>query len=67
MFEQLVKHLCALSRQRNALAYEGASFVARRAEDGATPRTLVRLARERGIEHSRNAVASGSAEPVCCC
>ena len=47
MFEQLFKQPCALSRQRNApLASERASFLAKRAEDGAAPGTLVRLARE---------------------
>jgi len=47
MFDQLFKQPCALSRQRNApLASERASFLAQRAEDGAAPGTLVRLARE---------------------
>jgi len=47
MFDQLFKQPCALSRQRNApLASERASFLAQRAEDGAAPDTLVRLARE---------------------
>ena len=47
MFDQLFKQPCALSRQRNApLAAERASFLAQRAEDGAAPGTLVRLARE---------------------
>ena len=47
MFDQLYKQASALARQRNApLASERASFLARRAEDGAAPGTLVRLARE---------------------
>jgi hypothetical protein len=47
MFDQLFKQPRTLSRQRNApLAAERASFLAQRAEDGAAPGTLVRLARE---------------------
>ena len=47
MFEQLFKQPRALSRQRNApLASERESFLAQRAEEGAAPVTLVRLARE---------------------
>ncbi len=47
MFEQFFKQPCALLRQRNApLASERASFLAQRAEEGAAPGTLVRLARE---------------------
>jgi integrase/recombinase XerD len=47
MFDQLFKQPCALSRQRNApLSSERASFLAQRAEEGAAPGTLVRLARE---------------------
>ena len=47
MFDQLFKQPCALSRQRNApLASERASFLTQRAEGGAAPGTLVRLARE---------------------
>jgi site-specific recombinase XerD len=47
MFDQLFKQPNALSRQQNApFASERASFLARRAKDGAAPGTLVRLARE---------------------
>lgn len=47
MFDKLFKQPCALSRQREApLASERASFLAQRAEDGAAPDTLVRVARE---------------------
>ena len=47
MFDQLFKQPCALSRHRNApFASERASFLAQRAEEGATPGTLVSLARE---------------------
>ena len=47
MFEQLFKQPRALLRQRNApLASERASFLAQRADEGAAPGTLVRLARE---------------------
>ncbi len=47
MFDQLFKQPCARLRQRNApFASERASFLAQRAEEGAAPGTLVRLARE---------------------
>jgi site-specific recombinase XerD len=47
MFDKLFKKPCALSRQREApLASERASFLAQRAEDGAAPETLVRVARD---------------------
>jgi hypothetical protein len=47
MFEQLFKQPCALLRHRNApLAAERASFLAKRAKDGAAPSTLLKLARE---------------------
>lgn len=47
MFEKLFKRPSAIARQREApLASERASFLAQRAEDGAAPDTLVRLARE---------------------
>jgi len=47
MFDQLFNQPCARSRRRNVpLASERASFLAQRAEDGAAPGTLVRLARE---------------------
>ena len=47
MFEQLFKQPCALLRHQNApLAAERASFLAKRAKNGAAPSTLVKLARE---------------------
>ncbi len=47
MFEQLFKQPCALLRHRNApLAPERASFLAKRAKDGAASSSLLKLARE---------------------
>ena len=47
MFDQLFKQPCALLRHQNApLAAERASFLAKRAKNGAAPSTLVKLARE---------------------
>ncbi len=47
MFNQLFKQPCALARQQNApFASERASYLAQRAEEGASKGTLVRLARE---------------------
>lgn len=47
MFDQLFKQPCAVLRHQNApLAAERASFLAKRAKNGAAPSTLVKLARE---------------------
>lgn len=47
MFDKLFKRPCTIARQLKApLASERASFLAKRAADGAAPDTLVRVARE---------------------